>query len=121
MGDKILNSNSSSLDSADKAIDEETKENNNVTETENILVQNTVDALIRITDMNVAPSDTTSSNSVDVGQGKFVNALQQAPLSSLQQNNLSTPQQANTNSLSSKGICWSEPSIRKLLAGWEWR
>ena len=36
-------------------------ENNTVTETENILVQNTVDALIQITDMNVAPSDTTSS------------------------------------------------------------
>ena len=43
------------------AIDEETKGNNSVTETENILVQNTVDALIQITDMNVAPSDTTSS------------------------------------------------------------
>ncbi|KAI5430494.1 hypothetical protein KIW84_034905 [Lathyrus oleraceus] len=61
MEDKISNSSSSSLDSADKAIDEETKENNSVTETENILVQNTVDALIQITDMNVAPSDTTSS------------------------------------------------------------
>ncbi|KAI5424109.1 hypothetical protein KIW84_030359 [Lathyrus oleraceus] len=43
------------------AIDEETKGNNSVTETENILVQNTVDALIQITYMNVAPSDTTSS------------------------------------------------------------
>ncbi|KAI5405042.1 hypothetical protein KIW84_051993 [Lathyrus oleraceus] len=61
MEDKISNSSSSSLDSADKAIDEETKENNSVTKTENILVQNTVDALIQITDMNVAPSDTTSS------------------------------------------------------------
>ncbi|KAI5424106.1 hypothetical protein KIW84_030356 [Lathyrus oleraceus] len=43
------------------SIDEETKENNSVTETGNILVQNTVDALIQITDMYAAPSDTTSS------------------------------------------------------------
>ncbi|XP_058763100.1 uncharacterized protein LOC131636503 isoform X1 [Vicia villosa] len=65
MEDKISNSSSSSLDSADKPIEEENKENNNVTETENILVQNTVDALIQITDMNVAPSDTTSSSGDD--------------------------------------------------------
>lgn len=65
MDDKISNSSSSSLDSADKPIEEENKENNNVTETENIFVQNTVDALIQITDMNVAPSDTTSSSGDD--------------------------------------------------------
>ncbi|CAJ2663156.1 unnamed protein product [Trifolium pratense] len=64
MEDKLSNSSSSSPESADRPI-EEAKEENNVTETENVLVQNTVDALIQITDMNVVPSDTTSSNGDD--------------------------------------------------------
>jgi hypothetical protein len=64
MEDKISNSSSSSQESADRPI-EEAKEENNVTETENVLVQNTVDALIQITDMNVVPSDTISSSGDD--------------------------------------------------------
>ncbi|XP_004514922.1 uncharacterized protein [Cicer arietinum] len=62
MKDEISNSSSSSLDSADRPIEEAKEENNNVTETENILVQHTVDALIQIIDMSVVPTDTTSSS-----------------------------------------------------------
>lgn len=69
MEDEISNARSSSLDSADRPIEEATKENDNVTETLNTLVQNTVDALIQIIDMNVVPTDTTSS-SVDDGLTK---------------------------------------------------
>ncbi|RDY08694.1 Vacuolar protein sorting-associated protein 8-like protein, partial [Mucuna pruriens] len=67
MEDDISNSNacSSSLDSANKPIEEAKEENDNVTETQNALVQNTVDALIQIIDLNIVPSDTTSSSGDD--------------------------------------------------------
>lgn len=63
--DKNSNSSSSLLESADRPIEEAKEENNNVTGTDNILVQNTVDALIQIIDMNVVPTDTTSSSGDD--------------------------------------------------------
>lgn len=63
--DEISNACSSSLDSANKLIAEAKKENDNVTETQNALVQNTVDALIQIIDLNIVPSDTTSSSGDD--------------------------------------------------------
>ncbi|TKY64154.1 Vacuolar protein sorting-associated protein 8-like [Spatholobus suberectus] len=65
MEDEISNACSSSLDSANKPIEEAKKENDNVTETQNALVQNTVDALIQIIDMNIVPIDTTSSSGDD--------------------------------------------------------
>lgn len=65
MEDEISNAHSSSLDSADGTIEEAKEENNNVTETQNTLVQNTVDALIQMIDMNVVPSDTTSNSGDD--------------------------------------------------------
>ncbi|XP_057454917.1 uncharacterized protein LOC130746339 isoform X2 [Lotus japonicus] len=57
--DEISNACSSSPDSVDGPIEEAQKENN-VAETQNTLVQNTVDALIQIIDMNIVPTDTTS-------------------------------------------------------------
>lgn len=57
--DEISNACSSSPDSVEGPIEEAQKENN-VAETQNTLVQNTVDALIQIIDMNIVPTDTTS-------------------------------------------------------------
>ncbi|KAK7292879.1 hypothetical protein RJT34_15734 [Clitoria ternatea] len=59
--DGISNDHSSSLDSANRPV-EETKKDPNVTETQNTLIQNTVDALIQIMDMNIVPTDTTSGS-----------------------------------------------------------
>ncbi|XP_061336462.1 uncharacterized protein LOC133283598 isoform X2 [Gastrolobium bilobum] len=64
--DEISNACSSLLNSANKSIVEAKKENNNDTETQSALVQNTVDVLVQIIDMNVFPTDTTS-NSGDGG------------------------------------------------------
>ncbi|CAJ1950547.1 unnamed protein product [Sphenostylis stenocarpa] len=64
LGDEISNACSASPDSANKPIEEERKEDN-VTETQNALIQNTVDALIQIIDMNVVLTDTTFSSGDD--------------------------------------------------------
>ncbi|KAL2336279.1 hypothetical protein Fmac_010725 [Flemingia macrophylla] len=45
--------------------EEATEKNDNATETLNALVQNTVDALVQIIDMNIVPTDTTSSSGND--------------------------------------------------------
>ncbi|XP_027334306.1 vacuolar protein sorting-associated protein 8 homolog isoform X2 [Abrus precatorius] len=63
--DAISNTDSSSVDSANRPIDEVKKGNDNVNETQNTLVQNTVDALIQIIDMNIVPPDTTSNSGDD--------------------------------------------------------
>ncbi|KAG5009010.1 hypothetical protein JHK87_017525 [Glycine soja] len=65
MEDGISNASSSSPDSANKPITEAKKENDNVNKTQNALVQNTVDALIQIIDMNIVPTDKTSSSGDD--------------------------------------------------------
>ncbi|KAL2575460.1 hypothetical protein GLYMA_16G018400v4 [Glycine max] len=64
MEDGISNASSSSPDSANKPI-EEAKKENDITETQNALVQNTVDALIQIIDVNIVPTDTTSGSGDD--------------------------------------------------------
>ena len=56
MEDGISNASSSSPDSANKPITEAKKEND-ITETQNALVQNTVDALIQIIDVNIVPTN----------------------------------------------------------------
>ncbi|KAK7389741.1 hypothetical protein VNO78_25031 [Psophocarpus tetragonolobus] len=69
--DEISNASSSSLDLANKPVEEAKKENDNVTKTENALVQNTVDALIQIIDMNIIPTDTTLSSGDDVSKKEW--------------------------------------------------
>ena len=61
--DEISIAGSSSLNSADQFV-EEAKEENDVTEPQKTLVQNTVDALVQLIDMKVSP-DTTSSTGDD--------------------------------------------------------
>ncbi|KAL2336271.1 hypothetical protein Fmac_010717 [Flemingia macrophylla] len=65
MEDEISNASPSSPDSTNKSIEEAKEKNDNVTETQNALVQNTVDALVQIIDMNIVPTDTTSSSGND--------------------------------------------------------
>ncbi|QCE02488.1 Vacuolar protein sorting-associated protein 8 [Vigna unguiculata] len=64
MEDEISNACSSSPDSVNKPI-EEAKKEDKATETQNALVQNTVDALIQIIDMNIVQTDTTFSSGED--------------------------------------------------------
>ncbi|KAF1890216.1 hypothetical protein Lal_00025549 [Lupinus albus] len=63
--DEISNALTSSLSTDDSSIEDAKVENDNVTETQNTLVQSTVDALVQIIDMNVVLTDTTSSSGDD--------------------------------------------------------
>ncbi|OIW02356.1 hypothetical protein TanjilG_08503 [Lupinus angustifolius] len=63
--DEISNALTSSLSTDDSSIEDAKIETDNVTETQNTLVQSTVDALIQIIDMNVVTTDTTSSSGDD--------------------------------------------------------
>lgn len=62
---EISIASSLSMDLAEQDDEGEKKDTDNVTETQHLLVQNTVDALIRIIDKIVSPMDTTSSSGDD--------------------------------------------------------
>ncbi|KAI4355307.1 hypothetical protein L6164_004095 [Bauhinia variegata] len=63
--DELSNARSSSLDSVGSDIEDTEKENDSVPEIQNLLVQNTVDAIIYILDKDVLPSDATSQGGDD--------------------------------------------------------
>ncbi|XP_028795790.1 vacuolar protein sorting-associated protein 8 homolog isoform X2 [Neltuma alba] len=63
--DEISNSSSSSVDLANRDDEDAKKGIHDIMETQNLLVQNTVDALIRIIDKIVSPTDTNSVSGED--------------------------------------------------------